>query len=117
MNKKITKRKTKIKVVAGTVPFKGSVDAFLNHCSKIDIKKIYDSSRECSDEESLAMVMDDFRCSRETALEIIEEIKLRELKTATDELIESGLIEVVSYDSEGIPQYQMTELGESLQPN
>lgn len=91
--------------------FKGTVDDFLNHCSKLDAdsieKSIEESNMNCLVEE----ISDNMDISPEEAKQIIEDIKLDIVQKEIDHLLKEGLIEISSYNDKGEPLYSTTKKG------
>lgn len=97
-----------------TLNFTGSIDDLLNHISSVpdeEIEKISDEERMLNREESIALVMEEGKMSREEAEEIVTEIQLEELDVILKGMVEKGLVEISEYDSEGNPCYKVTEKG------
>ena len=97
--------------------FKGSVDDLLNKVAAAPteaINKVGNKDELLNREELIATVMDDFKLPRAEAERIVTEIQMEELDRIAKGMIEKGLLEIVSYDSEGNPQYKPTLKGLAL---
>lgn len=91
--------------------FKGTVDDFLSHCSKLDVdaieKNIEQNNMNCLVEE----ISENMDISPEEAQQIIEDIKLDIVQKEIDHLLKEGLIEISSYNDKGEPLYSTTKKG------
>lgn len=91
--------------------FKGTLDDFLDHCSKLDAdsieKSIDDNNMNCLVEE----ISENMEVSIEEAMKIIEDIKLDIVQKEIDSLLKEGLIEISSYNENGEPLYSTTKKG------
>lgn len=91
--------------------FKGTVDDFLSHCSKLDVdaieKSIEESNMNCLVEE----ISENMDVTPQEAKEIIEDIKLDIVQKEIDHLLEEGLIEITGYNAKGEPLYSTTQKG------
>lgn len=91
--------------------FKGTVDDFLDHCSKLDVdsieKNIEDNNMNCLVQE----ISENMDISPEEAQKIIEDIKLDIVQKEIDHLLKEGLIEISSYNEKGEPLYSTTKKG------
>jgi hypothetical protein len=91
--------------------FTGTVDDLLKKVTSAPaeaINKVGDENEVLNREEMIAMVMDDFKLSRQEAEKIVTEIQLEELNNIMFGMVEKGLLEIVSYDGEGNPRYKPT---------
>lgn len=88
--------------------FKGSVDDLLAQMQTAPISEINKIGRDdevLNREEMIAMVMDDFKKSREEAERIVTEIQEQEFYRIANNLVEKGLLEIKGYDGDGNPEY------------
>jgi hypothetical protein len=101
----------------GFVPFVGTVDELLAHMENVDgdqVERVAVDNTEdvlLSDSESLALIKSESNLNDEQARSFLSEVKREEIDRALDNLKELGLIEVANYDSEGQPEYGLTDLG------
>mgnify|MGYP006281410175 CR=1 FL=1 len=77
--------------------FKGSIDQFLDHCSKLDADLI-----------EAALERD--KCIKEISTKMLERIQLEIVRAELDKLIKEGLVEITNYEG-GQPVYSLTEHG------
>jgi transcription initiation factor IIE alpha subunit len=74
------------------------------------------------DKEAIQFVKEEFKeqygedITDEEAAEIMNEIKLEQVKDTIQSLIEDGLVEIKEYGEDGEPKYGLTEKGEALYP-
>jgi hypothetical protein len=93
--------------------FTGSVDELLQHAQTLDpnaVEAALESSVPLSDDEHLDTLMEEFRCTREEAAEILQLIKEEEVKQCCDDMVSEGILEIYDY-VDGEPRYRQTELG------
>lgn len=95
--------------------FTGSVDALLEHCSKLDIQKVEEQIKLDEKQECLSIIMKDCECSLEEAEQIYNDIALSEVKQTIDQLVKEGIVEVSGYNDDGEPLFTLTELGRQIQ--
>ena len=95
--------------------FTGSVDALLEHCSKLDIQKVEEQIKLDEKQECLSIIMKDCKCSLEEAEQIYNDIALSEVKQTIDQLVKEGIVEVSGYNDDGEPLFTLTELGRQIQ--
>ena len=95
--------------------FTGSVDALLEHCSKLDIKVVEEQIKLDEKEDCLKIIMSDCDCSLEEAKEIYSDIALSEVKETMEQLLKEGIVEVSGHNEEGEPLFTLTELGRQIQ--
>jgi len=95
--------------------FTGSVDALLDHCSKLDIKEVEEQIKLDEKQECLSIIMRDCDCSLEEAEQIYNDIALNEVKDTIDQLVKEGIVEVSGYNDDGEPLFTLTELGRQIQ--
>jgi DNA-binding MarR family transcriptional regulator len=95
--------------------FTGSVDALLEHCSKLDIQEVEEQIKLDEKQDCLNVIMTDFECSLEEAEQIYSDIALSEVKQTIDQLVKEGIVEVSGYNEEGEPLFTLTELGRQIQ--
>ena len=89
-------------------PFTGNIDDLLNHCASIDDKQLSESIEL---ETAIEHVMKEVECTREEALEIIEQIHLNEVQQTVNEMVDKGLMEIIGYNDDGEALYGLTERG------
>jgi predicted transcriptional regulator len=95
--------------------FTGSVDALLEHCSKLDIQEVEEQIKLDEKQDCLNIIMTDCECSLEEAEQIYSDIALSEVKQTIDQLVKEGIVEVSGYNEEGEPLFTLTELGRQIQ--
>lgn len=97
--------------------FKGSVDDLLKKVTEASTETIdaaLDPDRLLNHKELVDTVIDEFKLPPDEAERIVTEIQMSELDTILRGMLEKGLVEVVSYDTDGNPEYKPTELGLKL---
>ena len=97
--------------------YTGTIDSFLDHCSKLNINEVEEQLKEQEKQECLEVIMEQCECSMEEAEEIYDEIALTEVKNTIDNLVKEGLVEVSGYNEDGEPLFVLTELGKQVQKN
>lgn len=97
--------------------YTGTIDSFLDHCSKLNINEVEEQVKEQEKQECLEVIMEQCECSVEEAEEIYDEIALTEVKNTIDNLVKEGLVEVSGYNEDGEPLFVLTELGKQVQKN
>lgn len=97
--------------------YTGTIDSFLDHCSKLNINEVEEQVKEQERQECLEIIMEQCDCSMEEAEEIYDEIALTEVKNTIDNLVKEGLVEVSGYNEDGEPLFVLTELGKQVQKN
>jgi len=97
--------------------YTGTIDSFLDHCSKLNINEVEEQVKEQERQECLEIIMEQCECSMEEAEEIYDEIALTEVKNTIDNLVKEGLVEVSGYNEDGEPLFVLTELGKQVQKN
>lgn len=97
--------------------YTGTIDSFLDHCSKLNINEVEEQVKEQEKQECLKVIMEQCECSMEEAEEIYDEIALTEVKNTIDNLLKEGLVEVSGYNEDGEPLFVLTELGKQVQKN
>ena len=97
--------------------YTGTIDSFLDHCSKLNINEVEEQLKEQEKQECLEVIMEQCECSVEEAEEIYDEIALTEVKNTIDNLVKEGLVEVSGYNEDGEPLFVLTELGKQVQKN
>ena len=88
--------------------FNGTVDQFLEHCSKMDVEAVSRQVDAANYEECIRYIMCEAECDRVEAHEIYDAIRLKEVSDAVANLLELGLIEIVGYNDDGEPLYGPT---------
>ena len=81
--------------------YTGTIDSFLDHCSKLNINEVEEQVKEQEKQECLEVIMEQCECSMEEAEEIYDEIALTEVKNTIDNLVKEGLVEVSGYNEDG----------------
>ena len=105
------------------VPFHGTVDELLKNMDNVDddqVERVVVEQNEdyiLADSEAISMIMAEANVPRDEAEDILNEIKREEVKRVCDNLVEQGIIEVSSYDSDGDPCYSLTDNGKVLAEN
>ena len=97
--------------------YTGTIDSFLDHCSKLNINEVEEQVKEQERQECLEIIMEQCECSMEEAEEIYDEIALTEVKNTIDNVVKEGLVEVSGYNEDGEPLFVLTELGKQVQKN
>lgn len=97
--------------------YTGTIDSFLDHCSKLNINEVEEQVKEQEKQECLEVIMEQCECSIEEAEEIYDEIALTEVKNTIDNLVKEGLVEISGYNEDGEPLFVLTELGKQVQKN
>lgn len=97
--------------------YTGTIDSFLDHCSKLNINEVEEQVKLQEKEECLEVIMEQCECSLEEAEGIYNEIALTEVKNTIDEMVKEGLVEVSGYNEDGEPLFVLTELGKQVQKN
>lgn len=97
--------------------YTGTIDSFLDHCSKLNINEVEEQVKQQEREECLEVIMEQCECSLEEAEEIYSEIALAEVKETIDQMVKDGLVEVSGYNEDGEPLFVLTELGKQIQKN
>jgi hypothetical protein len=97
--------------------FKGTVDELLEHCSSVDVNELEQVVCNGKDivltpEEARDALMEDFHLSKEDAEKYVLQIQLEEFNRIASGMVENGLLEITKYDSEGNPEYKVTDKGE-----
>ena len=92
-------------------PFTGNIDDLLNHCSSIDDNQLNESIEL---ENAIEHVMKETDCTREEALELIEQIHLMEVQQTVNEMVAKGLMEIIGYNDDGEALYGLTERGKQV---
>ena len=102
--------------------FHGDVDAFLEHCSKIDadlVEKVVtnkDDDVMLNREEMIDTLAEDYHIPKEEAAKYVSQIQMEEFHRICKGLVDAGILEVNGYDEDG-PTYGLTEKGKRLQDN
>ena len=97
--------------------YTGTIDSFLDHCSKLNINEVEEQVKLQEKQECLEVIMEQCECSLEEAQEIYNEIALAEVKETIDQMVKDGLVEVSGYNEDGEPLFVLTELGKQVQKN
>ena len=94
--------------------FNGTVDQFLEHCSKLDVQKIQEKIESEEKDDCISFIQKEINCDLDTAQKIYHQICLDETQITIDKLINDNLVEVVKYNEEGDPVYALTDLGKQV---
>lgn len=97
--------------------YTGTIDSFLDHCSKLNINEVEEQVKLQEKQDCLEVIMEQCECSLEEAQEIYNEIALAEVKETIDQMVKDGLVEVSGYNEDGEPLFVLTELGKQVQKN
>jgi Fic family protein len=107
-----------------TENFSGSIDDLLAFTQQNAdfVDNVVEGREEImlNDKEAIQFVKDEFKeqhgeiLTDVEAAEIMNEIKLAQVKDVIDSLVENGLVEIKEYDENGEPKYGLTEKGETL---
>lgn len=87
--------------------FKGSIDQFLDHCSKLNADVIEAELERDSCIKEIANSMD---IDINEATKMLEQFQLEIVQAELNKLMEDGLIEITKYEN-GEPLYGLTESG------
>ena len=88
-------------------PFQGSIDDLLEKVSKLSKKELDQIEVDSEKSASISFIYKTFNCSLEEAECIYQEILRQEVKKGLEELLEEGLIEIVGYNEDGEPLYDL----------
>jgi tRNA threonylcarbamoyladenosine modification (KEOPS) complex Cgi121 subunit len=88
-------------------PFQGSIDDLLEKVSKLSKKELDQIEVDSEKSASISFICKELDCSLEEAEEVYQEILKQEVKKGLEELLEEGLIEVVGYNEDGEPLYDL----------
>jgi hypothetical protein len=97
--------------------FQGTIDELLAHCATSDADEVEQvicqgKDRILSPVEARDSLMEDYKLSKEDAEKIVLEIQLEEFNRIASGMVDKGLLEITKYDSEGNPEYKVTDKGE-----
>ena len=87
--------------------FKGSIDQFLDHCSKLNADVIEAEMERDSCIKEIAKSMD---VDIPEATKMLEQFQLEIVQNELNKLMEDGLIEITNYEN-GEPLYGLTDSG------
>ena len=88
--------------------FNGTIDQFLEHCSKMDVEAVSQQVDAANYEECMNYIMAQSGCNRAEAELKYNAIRLQEVSEAVEKLLQLGLIEIVGYNDDGEPLYGPT---------
>ena len=91
--------------------FTGNIDDLLTHCASVDDNTI-DKALEL--ERTIEHVMSELDVDRVEAMEMIQEIHLKDVQQTINDMMAKGLLEITGYDVDGEPLYNLTELGKKI---
>jgi len=97
--------------------FKGNVDSLLNHvlsAPKSEIDKVGSPDEVLNHEEIVAVLMDEYKFPLEEAERRATEIQIEEFNRIAQGMVQKGLLEIVRYDENGDPVFDVTELGKKV---
>lgn len=98
-----------------TRPYTGTIDGFLEHCSKLDINEVEEQVKQQEKQECLDVIMKECECSLEEAEKIYDEIALKEVEDTVNQMVKDGLLEISGYNENNEPLFVLTELGKQVQ--
>lgn len=95
--------------------FTGTIDDLLNRAIEISNKmdetpRIVEFNQEDYD-DCIDYIMTSENLDRESAIGLYNQIRLQEVSDIIQDLVDKGLLEVVSYDETGEPKYGLTDQG------
>lgn len=91
--------------------FTGNIDDLLTHCASVDDNTI-DQALEL--ERTIEHVMSELDVDRVEAMEMIQEIHLKDVQQTINDMMAKGLLEITGHDADGEPLYNLTELGKMI---
>lgn len=91
--------------------FTGNIDDLLTHCASVDDNTI-DKALEL--ERAIEHVMSELDIDRVEAMEMIQEIHLKDVQQTINDMMAKGLLEITGHDVDGEPLYNLTELGKKI---
>ncbi len=91
--------------------FTGNIDDLLTHCATVDDATL---NQALELEQAIDHVMKEMDVNREEAMEIIQEIHLKEVQQTVNDMMSKGLLEITGHDADGEPLYNLTELGKKI---
>jgi len=91
--------------------FTGNIDDLLTHCGSVDDNTI-DQALEL--ERTIEHVMSELDVDRVEAMEMIQEIHLKDVQQTINDMMSKGLLEITGHDADGEPLYNLTELGKKI---
>lgn len=97
--------------------FQGTVDDLLNRVAtapKSEIDRVAKPDELLNHQELVDTVMDEYKVSPEEAERIVTDIQVQEFLRIANGMVEKGLLEIVRYDDDGNPVYNVTELGKKV---
>ena len=97
-----------------TSTFNGSVEDFLNHCSKLNPDLDLDALDEANEEAMINQIMSSENVDRNDAEFIYDEFCNYEIGRCIDSLVEKGLIHSIETDETGEPKYSLTDKGRDM---
>lgn len=97
--------------------FHGDVDAFLEHCSKIDPEVVQDEDALLNHQELVDTIAEDYHVSKEEADRIAMEIKTEIVTDTIKDLVAKGILELKGYGEDGEAEYGLTEYGKQIYKN
>lgn len=103
-----------------TQPFSGTTDELLNHVdNNIDadeVESIVDGTSKLilDDDSAINMIKSEMNVDDEMARDILNDIKLEEIRRVMERLVSDGLVEMIASGDIENPKYKLTENGKSL---
>lgn len=88
-------------------PFQGSIDDLLEKVSKLSKKELDQIEVDSEKSASISFICNELDCSPEKAEEVYQEILEQEIDQALKDLLKEGLIEIVGYNEDGDPLYDI----------
>jgi len=94
-----------------------TVDDLLNKvlsAPQSEIDKVGSPDEILNHEEIVAVLMDEYKLPSEEAEKRATEIQIEEFTRITNDMVEKGFLEIVKYDTDGNPVYDVTEIGKKI---
>lgn len=88
--------------------FVGDIDDLLNHCASVTDEQL---EQALELEKAVKHVMDEMEMTREEAMDLIEEIHMKEVQETVEDLVAKGMLQIVGYDDAGNALYGPTQKG------
>jgi len=91
--------------------FTGNIDELLDHCTTVDDETL---NQALELEKAINHIMTEMDVDREEAMQIIQEIHLKEVQQTVDNMVDEGLLEIIGHNENGDPLYNLTERGKRV---
>lgn len=91
--------------------FTGNIDDLLTHCATVDDATL---NQALELEQAIDHVMKEMDVNREEAMEIIQEIHLKEVQQTVNDMMSKGLLEIIGHNEDGEPLYSLTQRGKQI---